>query len=795
MIGQTVSHYRILEKLGGGGMGVVYRAHDERLDRDVALKVLPAGLLADETARSRFRREALTLSQLNQPNIAVVHDFDSENGVDFLTMEYVVGETLATKVAAGALPESEVIVLGVQIGEALEEAHEHGIIHRDLKPANVMVTAKGRAKVLDFGLAKLVRPTEVEGETASLAETQAGAVMGTVPYMSPEQLQGKTVDARADIYALGALLYELATARRPFPEKQSSHLIAAILTQAPQPPRELNGEVSPGLEAIILKALQKNPDERYRSAKEVLEDFGRLSIPGSAVGLPRQVSSKRWVPTAVGVAAIIAALAIVLVLNVGGLRSRIWPGSGAGSVATLPKIQSLAVLPLENLSGDPKQDYFADGMTEELITDLSKVGALKVISRTAMMRYKGTKKSLPEIAKELNVDAVIEGSVLREGERVRITAHLINAATQQDLWADSYERDMSSVLALQGEIASTVAGKVQVALTPDERSKLASTRTVNPQAYDAYLKGRYHWNRRNEQELRKGLEYFQQALQADPNYAQAYSGLADAYILLNIRGYDSPAKTNPAAMAAARKAIALGNGLCEAHTSLARALMNDWDWQEADQEFRRAIDQDPSNVEVHHAYSHYLAAMGRIADSISEAKRAIELAPLDSTMIDHLGWVYVMTRQYEKAVEQNQEAIDLDPNNLLAHFQRGQAFEGLGQYKQAEAEFQRAQTLNGTNPEMLVGLGHLYAVSGNRANALRILSRLNTLSSKAYVSTIDMAIMHAGLGEREQAMAWLEKAYAEHNAGLAYLEIDPRFDPLRSDLRFQALVRKLNLPE
>ena len=297
MVGQSLSHYRILEKLGGGGMGVVYRAHDERLDRDVALKVLPAGMLADETARNRFRREALTLSQLNHPNIAVVHDFDSENGVDFLTMEYVVGETLAAKVAAGFLPEKQVITLGAQIAEALEDAHEHQIIHRDLKPANVMVTTKGRAKVLDFGLAKLVRPTEVEGETASLAETQAGAVMGTVPYMSPEQLQGKTVDARADIYALGAVLYEMATGRRPFPEKQSSHLIAAILTQTPQPPHKLNGEVSPGLEAIILKALEKNPGERYQSAKEVLEDFGRLSVPGSVVGARKRVARKRWVPS------------------------------------------------------------------------------------------------------------------------------------------------------------------------------------------------------------------------------------------------------------------------------------------------------------------------------------------------------------------------------------------------------------------------------------------------------------------------------------------------------------------
>jgi serine/threonine protein kinase len=375
MIGRTLGHYRVVEQLGAGGIGVVYRARDLRLDRDVALKVLPAGTVADERARSRFRREALTLSQLNHPNIAVVHDFDSDEGVDFLAMEYVAGETLAAKLARGPLPEGEVVRLGTQIAEALEEAHERDIIHRDLKPGNVMVTPKGRVKVLDFGLAKLVRPIEVDAATASLAETGAGTVMGTVPYMAPEQLQGKTVDGRADLYALGAVLYEMATGRRPFPDKQPTQLIAAILTQAPQPPRELNGQVSRGLEAITLKALEKKPEQRYQSAKAVLEDLTRLGIPGSVLTAQRPAPRRRWAIPAIVAAGLVAALGILLGLNVGKLRERLFGRGG-------PRIESIAVLPLQNLSGDSAQDFFADGMTEELITDLAKIGALTVQSKT-----------------------------------------------------------------------------------------------------------------------------------------------------------------------------------------------------------------------------------------------------------------------------------------------------------------------------------------------------------------------------------------------------------------------------
>jgi TolB-like protein/Tfp pilus assembly protein PilF len=792
VIGSTISHYRILEQLGGGGMGVVYRAHDERLDRDVALKVLPAGMLADETARSRFRREALTLSQLNRPNIAVIHHFDSDKGVDFLTMEFVAGETLSAKAAAGPLPEKEVVGLGVQIAEALEEAHEHNIIHRDLKPANVMVTAKGRAKVLDFGLAKLTRPSEADGETASLAETQAGAVMGTVPYMAPEQLQGKTVDMRADIYPLGAVLYEMTTGRRPFPEKQTSQLIAAILTRTPAAPRELNGQVSPGLEAIILKALAKNPNERYQSAKEALEDLARLSIPGSAVGLPRQAGRKRWVPAVVGAAGVLAALAIFLALNVGGLRSRLWPGVGAGSATPEPKIQSLAVLPLENLSGDPKQDYFADGMTEELITNLAQISALKVISRSSMMRYKGTRKTVPQIAKELNVDAVIEGSVLREGSVVRITVQLIDARTQRDIWAQSYQRDLRSVMALQGVIAASVAGKVSVTLTPAERSRLASARTVNPQAYETYLKGKSFLNKMTPEGFEKGLVYMQRAIKMDPTNPMPYAGVAIAYARI---GHSGASEAFPKAKAAALTAEKLGGPSAEMYLALGAAeLESDWDFPAAEKDLQRAVELNPSLGEAHRTYSWCLAMKREPDRAIEEMRRARQVEPLTPAFAADLAWQYWTEGEIDRAIEQAQESLDLQPNFNEGLAVLGSAYTEKGMYAQAIATHRR---LAATGPRWKWFLPYTYARAGEKDAARETLAKFLEEKPKptgAWAGWF-VAADYTALGNKDEAFHWLQIAFKAHHSFFPWLRSDPLLVPLHSDPRFQALVRRMNFPQ
>src|SRR5712691_8749302 len=439
MIGQTLGHYRILEKVGSGGMGVVYRARDEQLERDVALKVLPSGTLSNDASRRHFRNEALALAKLNHPNIETVYEFDTQDGTDFLVMEYVPGKTLADRLRGGTLPEKEVVALGMQIAAALEEAHERGIVHRDLKPANIAITEKGRAKILDFGLAKLLRPVE-EGTTLTLTDPQGAA--GTLPYMPPEQLRGEPVDARADIYTIGAVLYEMATARRAYPEEQTSRLIDAILHQATVPPRALNSRISTELETIILKCLDKDPDRRYQSATELLVDLRRLEPSSSRYTPPPAPPVWGRVAKLVGygVAGLLVLAVGLTAMNAGGLRDRLLGRPRA------PRIRSIAVLPLGNLSGDPREDYFADGVTEALITELAQIGGLRVISRTSVMVYKGAKKPLPQIARELQVDAVVDGSVQRSGDKVRINADLIEASTDRHLWAKSYERDLRDIL-------------------------------------------------------------------------------------------------------------------------------------------------------------------------------------------------------------------------------------------------------------------------------------------------------------------------------------------------------------
>jgi serine/threonine protein kinase/tetratricopeptide (TPR) repeat protein len=785
MIGQTLGHYRILEKVGAGGMGVVYRARDEQLDRDVAVKVLPSGTLSDDTARRHFRKEAMALARLNHPNIETVYEFGTQDGMDFLVMEYVPGKTLADRLTGGTIPEKEVVALGIQIAAALEEAHERGIVHRDLKPANIAITSKGRAKILDFGLARLLRPVS-EGTTEFFTDSQAAA--GTLPYMPPEQLMGDPVDARADIYTIGAVLYEMATDRRAFPEELTSRLMDAILHQPPVTPRAINPRISTQLENIILKCLDKDPDRRYQSAKELLVDLQRLASPSSSYPPPPPPSVWGRVArmTSYGAAGLLTLAVGLAAMNVGGWRDRLLGHPRA------TQIRSLAVIPFDNLTGDAEQDYFADGMTEALITDLGQIQALRVISRTSVMRYKGARKPLDQVARELNVDAIVEGSVSRSGGLAKVTARLVYGPTDSQLWSRSYQRELQNVLIMQGEVASAIVHEIDVTLTPQEKARLASGRQVDPAAQEAYLKGRYHWHKGSAEETRKAREYFEQAVRVDPQYAASYAALAAYYSVST----DLPAKEAiPKAKEYALKALELDDGLAQAHTALAGIkFYGDWDWPGAEKEFKRAIGLNPNDAETHRIYSSYLLGLDRFDEALLEVRRAQQLDPLSLFTSVNAGWTFYFVRQYDRAVEQCREALELDTNSDGAHACLGQSYRAKGMREQAISESERAVALSGRAPPRVVGLARAYAEFGKRAEATKLLEELRERARYGYVSPYHFAMIYTALGEQQQALAALDQGYAERDRYLTWLRVDDAFDPLHKDPHFQDLLRRIGFP-
>jgi eukaryotic-like serine/threonine-protein kinase len=787
MIGQTLGHYRILEKVAAGGMGVVYRARDEQLDRDVALKVLPPGTLSDDTARRHFRKEAMALAKLNHPNIETVYEFGTQEGMDFLVMEYVPGKTLAGRLSQGTLSEKEVVALGLQIAAALEEAHERRIVHRDLKPANIAVTEKGRAKILDFGLAKLLRPVE-QGTTDTLTDSHAAA--GTLPYMPPEQLRGEPVDARADIYAIGAVLYEMATGRKAFPEEQTSRLIDAILHQPPVAPRALNARLSTELETIILKCLDKEPDRRYQSATELLVDLRRLE-PSSSMHTPLPPPSPVWgrvaKPIGYGVPMLLALALGLTAMNVGGWRDRILGRTRPA------QIRSIAVLPLGNLSGDPREDYFADGVTEALITELAQIGGLRVISRTSIMVYKGARKPLPQIARELQVDAVVDGSVQRSGDKVRISAQLIEAATDRHLWAKSYERDLRDILTLQSAVAKAIADEVQIKLTPQEQARLAKSRQVNPEALEAYLAGRFYWNKRTAEGLEKSIAYFQRAIAKNPSYALAYAGLADSYHVLPELSAVPVEDAFPKARSAALKALEIDDSLGEAHSALANIKEDyDWDWKGAEKEYKKAIELSPGHVLAHASYSNLLFELGRLPEALSEARVAQQLDPLSAIANDNLSAVLYYAGQYDQAVEQCRKTLDIDPLSPQAHRHLGQAYVQKQFYGEAVSELKKAMELSRGSTEALAELGYVFGVSGKRDDARHVLLELKSATD---ASAYRLAIAYAGLSEKEKALEALKEAVNRRSPGVVHLKVSPVFQELRSDERFQELLIYMGLTD
>lgn len=792
--GQMLSHYRLIKKIGEGGMGIVFKALDTKLDRHVAIKVLPPDLLHNENRRVRFLREARAAAAVTHPNIATIHQIDEADGVAFLAMELLEGQTLRDLLSQGPMPHSTVLRIAAQMADGLGHAHRAGIVHRDLKPENVIVSAGGHAKILDFGLAKLrgaeEAPARGEGsrqQTVSAALTREGRLLGTAAYMSPEQARGATVDARSDLFSLGVMLYEMITGRIPFHGATPMDTLSAVLKDAPPPVSTINHTVPPRLEEIVNKALEKDPASRYQSAVEVGIDLRRLEATLSAPALPGSgPARRRWKPRFVlsAAAAALALAALFIALQAGWLRSLVPGNAGPGEV------ESLAVLPLEDLSGDPGQEYFADGMTEALITELAQISALKVISRTSVQRYKGTHKAVPAIGEELGVDAVVEGTVLRSEGRIRVTAQLIHAASDRHLWAAMYERDNRNILALQREVASAIAREIRIHVTPREEARLHQSGPLNPEAVEAYLRGRQEARKGTGEGLRRSLQHYRRAVAVQPGDAVAYAALADAYSRLSTV-HQPPRQAMPQAREAALKALEIDATLAAAHKTLGFIhLFYDWDWGAAGRELRRALQLNPNGAEAHAVYGEYLTTIGRFKEGIAQARKAQELSPFSLDLNYRVGTVLFFAGHVREVIGQGRRLVEIGPGSPDSHLLLGIGLEGIGNFDEAVAAYQTATQVD-DSPFYLAFLIRGLALAGKRREAEEGLRKLVASFSERYTCPYEIAMAHLPLGKIDQAFDWFEKAYQARADCWAYGMVDPRLGEIRSDPRYQDLLRRV----
>ena len=741
--GSTLAHYELLERIGEGGMGVVWKARDQHLDREVAVKVLAPGALDDAPARERFRREAHVLSRLSHPGVATIFDFDTQDGIDFLVLEYVPGGTLASHLLAERLPLGEVLRIGAEVGDALDDAHRGGFLHRDLKPANVALTAAGRTKLLDFGIAGLLH----QGHGATVV-TEAGAVMGSLAYMAPEQLLGEADDVRTDVYALGVLLFEMTTGQRPFDHDRNAALMFEILKNTPPSVRALRPEAPPELDRLIASCLHKEPARRPDSAGRVAEALRRI-----------------------------------------GTASR----PHARAEAAPDVIRSLAVLPLDNVSRDPAQEWFADGMTEALISDLARIKALRVISRTTAMKYKGASKALPDIARELDVDAILEGSALLVGNRVRISVRLVSARGDETLWADRYDRGLEDVLGLQSDVAGTVAREIAIQLTQEEATQLAQRPAVNAEAHVEYMKGRHELANASPQAIIQSMRHFQRAIEIDAAFAPAWAGLAECHRFRAGRGMAPPAEASQEAEVAARKALELDPNLPEAHAALGAARSGRMDLAGGMAGLERAIELNPGLAWAHYWLGRDLYCVGRHAEAQAVMLKALSLDPLSMLIHTAVGDAYYYAREYEKSVVYYRMAVELDPRFDGAHTDLARSLEALGRFDEAHAQYEEGRRLSGGVAGPSFGLAHLAASRGDVAEARRMLADLIAARRQRVVSAWGIAALHAGLGDVDEAFHWLDTAVEEGATGLIFLRVHPRLDAIRPDPRYAALLRRVGL--
>ncbi len=832
MSSQTVSHYRLLEKLGKGGMGEVYLAEDVKHGRRVALKMLSERFTRDEKSLLRFRKEANAVLKLNHPNILTVYEIGEEGERFFIATEYIKGDTLRDRFSHGEMKIDEALGVGIQVARALEAAHDEGIVHRDVKPENVMLRRDrvGRdrlVKVLDFGLAKLTEKHSTvhdpDAVTMPIHNTEPGTVMGTTGYMSPEQTRGQDVDERTDIFSLGIVLYEMIAGHPPFQGPTDSHIKVSILDQEPPPLTSAVQMVPHQLERIVRKALQKDREKRYQTITDLKTDLENLRdeldrssqelslTPETGAGLvsaitahstrsesraplpaePRPVSSVEYIVTNVGRhkwAALLVVAAVALVV-----ASIFYFRSGTTGV------DAVAVLPFVNDSSDAEAEYISDGITEGIINKLSQLPNLRVMSRNAVFRYKGQKVDPQEVGRSLGVGAVLTGRVLKVGEKLVIKTELINVSDGAQLWGAEYDKDFSDIFAVQEEISRKISERLKVKLTGADEQRLSKRYTNDTEAYQLYLKGRYFWNKRDEAGLRAGIKYFREAEEKDPSYALAYSGLADSYALLCDIGAAAPNDHMPNAREAAERAIDIDPELAEGYTSRAFVkLAYDWDWRGAESDFKRALELNPRYATAHQWYASYLTQMGKYDLARREIEQAQTLDPLSPIISANSGLYLFFARKYDEAIEQYKKTLEIDPRFAVAHYYLGLAYVEKKEYDKAVEEFRTVMSgeaatgdeLNADDIETAAALAYTYARAGRKAEAETVLSLMISLSKRRYVSPLYLATIYTGLGDKEQAIEQLNKAYENRHPGLVLIRVWPHFDSLRDDPRFQSLLRR-----